>query len=90
VPQLAGVGDLDPGQRAWLTLSVQLGFVAGATISAFLNLADRFGLTRRLVLSAVTATTADLLIPLAEAGYGMTLVLRFVTGSGVAGVYPPA
>jgi hypothetical protein len=29
VPRLAGVWDLDPGQRAWLTMSVQIGVVAG-------------------------------------------------------------
>jgi hypothetical protein len=53
VPQLAEVWGLTASQRAWLTMSVQLGFVAGALVSAFLNLADRFDLTRILVAGAL-------------------------------------
>nr|VFJ65636.1 MAG: Nitrate/nitrite transporter NarK [Candidatus Kentron sp. FW] len=89
VPQLAGMWELDDGQRAWLTMSVQIGFVAGAVVSALYNLADRFDLTRMLVASALLATVANLLIPVLDAGYDTTLVLRFLTGFGTAGVYPP-
>ena len=34
IPQLAGAWQLDGSQRAWLTMSVQLGFVAGALARA--------------------------------------------------------
>lgn len=89
VPQLAEVWGLAASERAWLTMSVQLGFVAGALVSAFLNLADRFDLTRMLVASALLATLANALIPLLNASYDTAIMLRFLTGFGIAGVYPP-
>ncbi len=39
-PQLQSLWNLDASQAGWLTTSVQLGFVAGTTIAAILNLAD--------------------------------------------------
>jgi MFS family permease len=89
VPQLAEVWELTASQRAWLTMSVQLGFVAGALVSALLNLADRFDLTRMLVASALLAILANALIFLLDTSYDSTIVLRFLTGFGIAGVYPP-
>jgi len=89
VPQLAQVWSLSGSERAWLTMSVQLGFVVGALFSAFLNLADRFDLTRMLVASGLLATLANALIVLLDASYGTALALRFLTGFGIAGVYPP-
>ena len=89
IPQLAEVWQLSASQRAWLTMSVQLGFVAGALISAVLNLADRYDLNRMLVASALLATIANAAIPLLHMGYSATLTMRFLTGMGIAGVYPP-
>ena len=40
-PALKQPWDLSPGAAAWLTISVQLGFVAGALASAVLNLSER-------------------------------------------------
>jgi len=90
IPQLSAYWDLDSSQRAWLTMSVQLGFVAGALFSAFLNLADRFDLKRIVIISILFATAANLAIPLSQASYDTTIALRFLTGFGIAGVYPPA
>ncbi|MGH2898939.1 MAG: MFS transporter, partial [Solirubrobacteraceae bacterium] len=39
-PQLADRWALSPSQTAWLTTSVQLGFVIGTATAALLNLAD--------------------------------------------------
>ena len=41
VPQLTIEWNLTDGEQSWLTMSVQLGFVIGALVSAFLNLPDR-------------------------------------------------
>lgn len=89
IPQLAEVWYLNANQRAWLTMSVQLGFVAGALVSAILNLADRFPLTRLLFFSALMATLANAAISLLDLNYGPALIMRFLTGMGIAGVYPP-
>ena len=40
-PDLTELWQLDEGGQAWLTMSVQIGFVVGAVASAFLTLADR-------------------------------------------------
>ncbi len=89
IPQLAQAWLLSGNQRAWLTMSVQLGFVAGAMISAALNLADRYDLTRLFLVSALIATSANAVIALFPVDYGTTLTMRFFTGLGIAGVYPP-
>ena len=39
-PQIAREWNLDSATTAWLTLAVQLGFVAGTLLSATLNLPD--------------------------------------------------
>ena len=41
LPALTRDWGLSPAGQAWLTMAVQLGFVAGAFGSAVLNLADR-------------------------------------------------
>src|SRR5207244_10022802 len=47
-PVLSSLWRLDATSAGWLTISVQLGFVLGAIISAVLTLADRWS-ARRLV-----------------------------------------
>ncbi|MFO1077745.1 MAG: MFS transporter [Planctomycetota bacterium] len=79
-----GVGEAG---QAWLTMSVQLGFVAGALLSAVFNIADRI---RGPVLFAATAllgAAANAAIAL-RPPYEAVLVLRFGTGALLAGVYP--
>jgi hypothetical protein len=54
---------LDDSGRAWLTMSVQGGFVVGAFGSALLNLADRVPAARLFTISALLAALATALIP---------------------------
>ena len=70
-------------------MSVQLGFVAGALISALINLPDRIPATRVFAWSALLAGVATALIPLRAAGPGEAITWRFLTGVALAGVYPP-
>ena len=88
VPALTDAWKLDESSRAWLTMSVQVGFVVGAFGSVLLNLADRVSSRLLFTISAVLAALATALIPLLDAGLGPTLVLRFLTGLFLAGVYP--
>jgi len=89
LPQLRAEWALDGNLASWLTMSVQLGFVAGALLSAVTNLPDRVSLPRLFALSATLAAIATGLIPALDGGLGVTLGLRFVTGVALAGVYPP-
>jgi MFS family permease len=88
-PQLQAEWSLTPGQSSWLTMSVQLGFVLGALLSAALNLADRVATHRLFAASALLAAGANAAIPILDAGLGPSLALRFLTGFALAGVYPP-
>lgn len=79
---------LDDSRRAWLTMSVQIGFVAGAFASALLNLADRIAAHKLFAGSSLAAALATGLIPLADPNVAAALALRFLTGFFLAGVYP--
>ena len=58
VPALSSAWSLGESGRAWLTMSVQLGFVAGALGSAVLNVADRVPAARLFTVSALLAALA--------------------------------
>jgi MFS family permease len=88
VPALTEAWALDESGRAWLTMSVQIGFVAGAFGAALLNLADRVPARLLLTACAVLAGLATALIPLAARGLAAALILRGLTGLFLAGVYP--
>ena len=89
VPQLERDWRLSGAEASWMTMSVQLGFVLGALVSALLNLPDRVSL--RLLISACTAAGAlcTAAIPLLALGPAAAIVLRLATGVALAGVYPP-
>jgi MFS family permease len=74
---------------AWLTTTVQLGFVAGTAVAAVLNLADLVPSARYFAASAVLGATANAVL-LATPDFRLALVTRFLTGFFLAGVYPPA
>ncbi|MGH2663135.1 MAG: MFS transporter [Actinomycetota bacterium] len=88
IPQLRLDWALTPTAAAWLTISVQLGFVAGALVSATLNVADVFPARRVIAVSALGAAAVNSLVTVAD-GAGLGIVLRFLTGFFLAGVYPP-
>jgi MFS family permease len=88
-PQLRELWRLDAQQAAWLTTTVQLGFVAGTAVAALLNLADVVPARPYFAVSALCAAAANALL-LAAPGYAPALALRFATGFFLAGVYPPA
>ena len=87
-PSLARVWQLTPAETAWLTISVQLGFVAGALLSAVLTLADRWSARRLVAGSAALAAVATLGVAVSP-GKGMGIACRLLTGAALAGVYPP-
>ncbi len=90
VPQLTQVWQLDDSGRAWLTMSVQIGFVVGALGSSLLNLADRLPARWMMSISSLLAALATASIAAFASSLGPALVLRFLTGLVLAGVYPVA
>jgi MFS family permease len=90
VEQLAADWSLTGAESAWLTLAVQLGFAFGALGVGALNLSDRFDPRHVFAAGAALAAAANAAIPVLEPPIGTVLALRFLTGVGVAGVYPTA
>jgi MFS family permease len=88
-PRLQELWGLTASQAGWLTGVVQLGFVAGTALAAVLNLADLLPSRWYFAASAVLAAAANAALVMAD-GYGSALVLRFLAGVFLAGVYPPA
>lgn len=88
-PALRAAWDLTGSESAWLTTIVQLGFVAGTAMLAVLNLADIIPSRFLFAASALAGAAANAAILIAP-GYETAIVLRFLTGLCLAGVYPPA
>jgi MFS family permease len=89
IPQLREEWGLSDGAAAWLTIAVQLGFVAGAVISSVLNLADVLPVRWIMIVSSLAAAVVNLLLLFAD-GPLVAIPLRFLTGAFLAGLYPPA
>jgi MFS family permease len=88
-PQLAARWNLSPSEAAWLTTSVQLGFVCGTAIAALLNLADVLPSKAYFATAAVLGAVVNAGV-VGGGGFFGALALRFATGMALAGVYPPA
>ncbi len=89
VPQLATRFELSSSASAWLTIGVQLGFVAGALATALSSLADRVGPRQLMCAGALLAAVANLGLLAVDSG-GQAIALRLLTGACLAAVYPPA
>jgi MFS family permease len=89
VPQLRAEWGLGDTAAAWLTIAVQLGFVAGAVVSSVLNVADVVSPRLVILAGSTGAAGANVLLAAVE-GVAGAIPLRFATGFFLAGVYPPA
>lgn len=89
LPQLTETWKLSGSLQSWFTMSVQIGFVVGALVSALTNAPDRFSAQRLFAICALCGAGANAAIALWVTTPEPALVLRFVTGFCLAGVYPP-
>ncbi len=92
MPDLQRDWGLPASAVATLTSAVQLGFVAGTLVFALLMLSDRFPPTRVFLVCALLAAMANAGLLLVNGrlpgDWGWLLVLRFVVGFLLAGIYP--
>lgn len=79
---------LTVSEQAWLTISVQLGFVIGTLVYAIFNLADAFSARYVFFVSAVLGAACNGAVALLDDALWPALGLRFATGVTLAGVYP--
>ena len=94
-PALRSEWQLSSASAAWLTISVQLGFVIGALVSAVLNLSERWAPPAMMAGCAAAGALFNGGLLLIEpdfgrtgAGFTVALLLRMATGAMLAGVYP--
>jgi len=87
--QLAARYQVPVSETVWLTTVVQFGFVCGTALAALLNLADVLPSRWYFAIAALIGAAANAGVALTTS-LGVALILRFVTGCALAGVYPPA
>jgi MFS family permease len=90
VPALTREWNLSESAASWLTLSVQIGFVAGTLLSALLNLPDIISPRHLFTLTAIAGAIANGAFGWFAHDAFVAIPLRFLTGMFLAGVYPPA
>ena len=89
VPTLREEWELSSSSAAWLTISVQIGFVAGTVASAILNLPDVMNSRRLFGIAALLGAGSNGAFAFLADGLVLGIPLRFLTGVFLAGVYPP-
>ena len=88
-PQIADEWRLDVRSASWLTLAVQIGFVVGTLVSAILSLPDIIRARYLVALCAILGAVVNAVLAWGVTTVGAAIVLRFLTGAFLAGVYPP-
>ena len=71
-----------------ITSAVQLGFIAGTLVYATLLIADRFPHSKVFFCSALFAAISNVSIVFMGSGITYLLLMRFLTGFFLAGIYP--
>lgn len=85
------INDIQPassGGFANITSIVQFGFIAGTLIFSLFTIADRFSASKVFFFSSLIAAIANLLLVWLAKDVNWLLVLRFITGFFLAGIYP--
>jgi MFS family permease len=88
VQELAGQWSLSPAMRGWLLMAVQAGFILGTLTVAMTGWADRFRASRVFALSAVLGAATNAAFAWWSDSLAVAILLRFLTGITLAGIYP--
>lgn len=79
---------ISPQALGSMTSAVQFGFIAGTLVYATLLIADRFPHSKVFFYSALFAAISNLSIVFIDSGITNVLLMRFLTGFFLAGIYP--
>ena len=85
---LLSTGFVGPALGAWLSSAVPAGFVVGALFVAISGIADRLDPRYVFCSAAVLGAIFNVLLIVLPPGSALTVLLRFLTGICLAGVYP--
>ena len=89
VPALRVEWRFSDSTAGWLTIAVQLGFVAGTLFSALLNLPDIVTTRHLFAICVFAGALSNAIFGLYAQSPEAAIPLRFLTGMFLAGVYPP-
>ncbi len=88
LPDMLREFSISAGRQAALNSAVPAGFVVGAVTSALLGLSDRFDPRRLFFICACIASASGFGLLAFEPGSNFSILMRFITGAMLAGVYP--
>lgn len=88
LPEMLREVEISAFRQAALSSGVQIGFVIGALLSAFLGIADRVDPRKVFAISAVSAGLLNFILLVVEPGSDVAIAVRIFTGALLAGVYP--
>ena len=88
LPEMLAEAPISAARQALLSSGVQVGFVAGALLSAFLGLPDRIHPGRLLAACATLAALVNAALLALPVGGDGAIAARILTGALLAGVYP--
>jgi MFS family permease len=88
LPDLQRQWGLADAALGYVTSAVQLGFIAGTLVFAFLAIADRFSPRLVYLACSLAGALANLGAMAADGSLSTLLATRFVTGFFLAGIYP--
>lgn len=80
--------NLDESALGHLTSAVQFGFISGTLVFAILTIADRFSPSKVFFISALLGALCNSLMIIESNVFLSLLLLRFLTGFFLAGIYP--
>jgi predicted MFS family arabinose efflux permease len=88
LPELQRAWGLPAAAVGYVTSAVQLGFIAGTLVFAFLAIADRFSPRLVYLACSLAGAAANLAAYAADGSLAALLLTRFATGFFLAGIYP--
>lgn len=88
LPDMLREFSISAGRQAALNSAVPAGFVLGALMSALLGLSDRFDPRRLFFICSCIASASGFALLVFEPGGNASILMRFITGAMLAGVYP--
>ncbi len=72
----------------WITSSVQLGFIAGTLCFAFFAISDMFSPRKLFLTSSILGAISNGMLLVISGEMTLLLLVRFMTGFFLAGIYP--
>jgi MFS family permease len=88
MPDLQRFAGLPVSAVGDVTIAVQLGFILGTLVFAWLAISDRFSPRIIFFLCTVAGAASNAAILVGEGQFELLLVARFATGFFLAGIYP--